>query len=379
MIRLEIPILFLEYYASGQAVRILKWGYSVAQSFSYETNWYEGTIAFTDDRSRVHVSFFIVYSVSSFTNGHYDSGVAINDGDHVVFEVNSSTEGFSESTDRNHGSPSTVDVWSSVATNDCVVNDHIGRTDGHSNDLISVDICCTNGISEGICIDCIAIVIFNCNNNIYCSFFVRIDSDCTILTINNIFCSFYFNICILVALISNIDISVIGSDISYSIAFFINNAISDSIYFISNTIFAIERKTCYNTFIYDSNRCISHQTINFTYCDQIYLITYSLFFICISHININGTCSTFCCLQNCRRCNPKAIIGTICDICLNTIFIYSINFISKACFGVSNFFISRFNGHLNNCVFVKFTYSEGGISISTSFLKSDTYSIFTRN
>ena len=237
MIRLEIPILFLEYYASGQAVCILKWGYSVAQSFSYETNWYEGTIAFTDDRSSVHVSFFIVYSVSGFTNSHYDSGVAINDGDHVVFEVNGSTEGFSESTDRNHGSPSTVDVWSSVASNNVIVYNIIGGTDGHNNTGISINIFWAKSIVQSCTIKFAVVVYYN--NDFSCSFFIREEGQSAFTTGYIIVIVDDFNPSIFITLVCNITRYSTTNTLN-NIAILIYNAYANFIIGISIARFTIE-------------------------------------------------------------------------------------------------------------------------------------------
>ena len=178
MIGLEIPILFLEDYASGGTIFcIVEWGDFEAEVFSYETNWYIGTIA-RKNWCSIHGLFFTIQSVGGFTDGHNDFGVAYSVGYALSFliPVNFSAKCFAEYAEWNHGSPSIVYIWSSVAFNNCVVDEVIGRTDGHNDGAASVFINFTEGVSQGCAID-FAIVSFNSYNYIYSTFLIAFEEE----------------------------------------------------------------------------------------------------------------------------------------------------------------------------------------------------------
>ena len=147
--------LLLEYYACSCTIfYIVEWGDFEAEVFSYETNWYIGTIA-RKNWCSIHGLFFTIQSVGVFADGHNDFGVAYSVGYALSFliPVNFSAKCFAEYAEWNHGSPSIVYIRSSVAFNDFVVDEVIGRTDGHNNITASVFIFITEGVGEGICIE----------------------------------------------------------------------------------------------------------------------------------------------------------------------------------------------------------------------------------
>ncbi len=279
---MEIPILFLEDYASGQTVCILKWGYSVAQSFSEETNWHEGTIAFTDDWSSIHGLLCVINGVGFFTNSHHNSGIAINDGDYIVGKVYSCAEGFSEHTNRNHSSPVAVYIRSSVARDDVVVNNVIGRTNGHCNELVSVDIFDANSVGKGISIDLLVystVIFYNRYNNIKSGFFVSKNGNTTIFTISyGRILNSYINISVFIGAVSYISFnSTIYFD---NITICIYNRNIYSIVFISWSIFTIKSKASYDIFISDGYFYLVTCTIFIADSSQSNYGTDSLLFIC---------------------------------------------------------------------------------------------------
>ena len=143
--------LLLEYYACSCTIfYIVEWGDFEAEVFSYETNWYIGTIA-RKNWCSIHGLFFTIQSVGVFADGHNDFGVAYSVGYALSFliPVNFSAKCFAEYAEWNHGSPSIVYIRSSVAFNDFVVDEVIGRTDGHNNITASVFIFITEGVGEG--------------------------------------------------------------------------------------------------------------------------------------------------------------------------------------------------------------------------------------
>ncbi len=264
MIRLEIPILFLEYYASGQTVCILKWGYSVAQSFSYETNWYIGTIT-GKNRSSVHSLFFAVYSVGIFTNGHGQLSVTKGIGNSlsILIPVYSSAEGFTEYTEWNHRSPVAVYIWSSIAGNDIIIYNIISRIDRHYNGGIGVNIFWTKSIFKGTCVNSIVLIhrINNSNYNVRTSFYIRVQSDNTFTIINSCVCAyicFNISICNRSRLYISVNISAINI---YSIALFINNGHINLIILICWAIIAIKCQAVFGQTIDNRQFFLSKLTV----------------------------------------------------------------------------------------------------------------------
>ena len=157
---MEIPILFLEDYASGGTIFcIVEWGDFIAKTFCYKANWYIGAVVRTDHWSGIHsFSSFAIDGVFGRTYGHHDGGVAIYDGYSLCFfiEGHFCTEGFSQYTYRNHGSPSAVYVWSAEIVNRTikhfVVDQVLIGTDGHDNIAACVWIFIAEGVGEGVCI-----------------------------------------------------------------------------------------------------------------------------------------------------------------------------------------------------------------------------------
>ena len=261
MIRLEIPILFLEYYASGQAVCILKRNYSVAQRFSYKANWYEGTIA-GKNRSSVHGLFITVYSVGLFADGHGQFSVtkSVGNGLAVLIPMNGSTEGFTEYTEWNHGSPSAVYVWSSVAGDNVVIYNIVGRTNSHNNGGFSVRILSANSVIQSVGKNYVIAVAYT-DNDFKISFLIRVDGQLT-FTISNINASWgNINICIFYRFIEQINIeSAINI---YFVSISVNNRYANSIIFAGWTIGRIkfERVIKDVCFINDGHFTISILTI----------------------------------------------------------------------------------------------------------------------
>ncbi len=239
MIRLEIPILLLEYYASGQAsFAILQSSYSVAKSFTNETDWYEGTIA-GKNRSSVHGLFSAVYGVGFFADGHgqFSVTIGVGNGLSILIPVNFCAEGFTEYTEWNHGSPLSVYIRSSVTLDDVVVDNIIGGTDGHNNSIFSIRIFCTEGVGQG---SAIHFTIVSGNNDYYVSgtFFVAVESQFAFAVLHFVVLNFKFNISISVALICNISVEFainLGE-----VAFFVNDGYSNFVVFANNTVGWVE-------------------------------------------------------------------------------------------------------------------------------------------
>ncbi len=194
--------LLLEYNRSSQTSFVVEWEYVEAEAFGCETYWYIDAIASIHWFS-VHGSFCTVNSVGGFTNSHNDLGVAVEvDGYSAVILVpdNFSVKGFSQCADRNHGSPVAVDVWSSIASDDLVVDNVFGRIDGHNNSAVSECIFSTEGVFEG------AIVCFstslNNDNDVSGGFLISINSQAAFASVNLVV-HFNRNLSIFIALVSN--------------------------------------------------------------------------------------------------------------------------------------------------------------------------------
>ena len=157
-------------YRRSETVSIVQWGNTVAQSFSNETNWYISTIVIADHCSSIHSLFFAIYSVGLFANVHDNSGVTINDGYNIVSIFYICAEGFSQYADRNHRSPSTVDVWSAEVVSGTVEHFAIDQVliaaDRHNDVAASVWVFIAEGVGQGVGID-FAIVSLYSHNNIY--------------------------------------------------------------------------------------------------------------------------------------------------------------------------------------------------------------------
>ena len=200
MIGLEIPILFLEDYASGGTIFcIVEWGDFIAKTFCYKTYWYIGAVVRTDHRSGIHsFSGFAIDGVFGRTYGHHDGGVAIYDGYSLCFfiEGHFCTEGFSQHANRNHSSPSAVYVWSAEVVNRAikhfVVDQVLIGTDGHDNIAACVWIFVTEGVGEGICIQFAIVSGYN-NANINSTSLVTFEVHGS-LTIANVWVNLQINI-----------------------------------------------------------------------------------------------------------------------------------------------------------------------------------------
>ena len=376
---MEIPILFLEDYASSQTVCILKWGYSVAQSFSEETNWYKGTITFANHRSSIHGLFFVINGVGVFANSHNNSGIAINNGDHVVSIVNSPTEGFSEYTDRNHGSPSAVYIRSSITSNDIVIYNVIGRTNGHSNKLVSVNVFRTDCVGESTCIEGIVCRLYS-NNNVNSGFLVGVDGDFAIFTCFYVLGCINFNVSVCIALACNIDVGILCIYSFYNIAIGINNRYANLVGSFCFTRFTTECKAFNNAFIYNSYFSGLNVGIHFTNNGQSDVVTNIFFFFVRGNTWFKDYfIASNLSIQQINCIDADAVISGIGDVFFNTIFVNSLYGIGEtiATLVISDGIDGRNNLDAFNIVFIKFTNSEGSIYIFTSFFQSHTYGVFT--
>ena len=229
-------------YGRSQTFSIVKWVDFIAKSVRQEADWHVGTIAVTDYWNSVHFSFcsFTVDGVSFFTDGHFNSGVAVNNGNNIVSVFNFSAEGFSENTYRNHGSPSIVDVWSAEFVNgtveDFVVDQVLFRTDGH-NDVTTVSCSfITEGVGEGSGIN-FAVGSLYSNNNVSSASSVAFEVETT-NTVSYSFVSLEFYSSFFVALGFNIS----GNSTVYfgNLAIFVNNGDFYSVVFTDRTLYRIE-------------------------------------------------------------------------------------------------------------------------------------------
>ncbi len=239
-VKLFAQSLALEYNGSGETVVAIEWGYSVTKSFSSETNWYISTIAFANYRSGVHGLFVAVQGVGFFANVHYNFSIAINDGNNIVFVINSCAERFSQCTDRNHRSPSAVYIRSSIAGNNVVVHNIFSRTDGHNNTAICKQIFSTKCIFESTSVD-FFILGNNYNKDICSGFLISIQvqfSFTAFNSLNNFCCNFSVSI----ALIFYGSINLICVESLCNITIFVNDRNDYRVIVVDFTIVFIESK-----------------------------------------------------------------------------------------------------------------------------------------
>ena len=229
-------------YGRSQTFSVVKWVDFIAKSVRQEADWHVGTIAITDHWNSIHFSFssFTVDGVSFFADGHFNSGVAVNNGNNIVSVFNFSAEGFCENTYRNHGSPSIVDVWSAEFVNgtveDFVVDQVLFRTDGH-NDVTTVSSSfITEGVGEGSSIN-FAVGSLYSNNNVSSASSVAFEVETT-NTVSYSFVSLEFYSSFFVALRFNIS----GNSTVYfgNLAVFVNNGDFYSVVFANRTLYRIE-------------------------------------------------------------------------------------------------------------------------------------------
>ena len=237
--------LLLEYDRSSQTgFCILQSSYGETNALSYEANWYINTTIVVY-RYSVHGAFFTIDGVGFIVNVHDDLSTAIVvNGDNIwicFIPNNFSVESFHQRTDRNHGSPVAVYIRSSIAGNNVVVDNIIGRTNGHNNAAVSERIFLTYRIVESSCISAIIGAILDDNTDLSSGFFGGVDGQAA-LTIAYSTAGFDSNLSIFVALIiyesfeSTIDLC--------TIAVFINNSYVNFVVFVDRTFFRIksERK-----------------------------------------------------------------------------------------------------------------------------------------
>ena len=226
--------LALEYNGSSGAVCVVEWGYFEAHSFSNEADWYINAITRIYWFS-VHGHFSVVNSISGFTNSHNDSLFVIVDGYSLFILIpdNFSIERFSKSTDRNHSSPCTVNIWGSIHGEELLVNNILGRTDGHGYFMMCNSETIASGVLESSRIDTIVRCILDNNNDVCFSIFGSIYADLT-------FAIFYLTIIKSLNGYDSIFVALIVNESAYdltvylcSLAIFFNNRNSYIIVFVS--------------------------------------------------------------------------------------------------------------------------------------------------
>ena len=232
--------LALEYDGSSGAVFVIESGYGEAHSFSSEANWYIGTIAL-DHCFGIHFTFYTVYSVGSVINGHNDGFFVVLDGYGTVVVIvgNGSVERFSECADRNHGSPVAVNIWSSVHGEELLVDDILGRTDGHYNVMMSEDAAITSGVVEGSDIETLVGSIFYSNTDGNFSWFGSVNNEFT-LAVGNILLNVNSYNCVVIALVFDVSIEL-AVDLSF-FAVSLNNCYSNILFIVDRTFSWIEFK-----------------------------------------------------------------------------------------------------------------------------------------
>ena len=241
-VKLYAQSLALEYNRSGQTVSVVEWSYAEAKAFSCEADWNINTAASVHWFS-VHGCFFTIDGVGGFTNSHNDlrSTIEVDGYGFIVLIPNYfSIECFSQCTDRNHGSPVIINIWSSIASDNVVVYNIINRVDGHNNGTASEWICLTKGVFESSCIKAIIMRILNSYNNISSSFSVSIDIDIAFAVVYVLTVTYNFkaDLSIFVALIC--DVSIQGAiDLSAS-PIFLNDVNSYAVVFIDRTFCRIK-------------------------------------------------------------------------------------------------------------------------------------------
>ena len=248
MIGLEIPILFLEDYASGSTgFSIVQWGNIQAKAFCYEANWYIGT-SVNDDWFSIHCfCSYTIDGVVSRTNRHFDGGVAVHDryGLNAIYfiEFNSTAEGFSEDTGRNHCSPSAVYVWCAEVVNrtieEFVVDQVLIGTDGHNNGGASVWIFIAEGVGQSLSVH-FAIVSLNSYNDVCGTFSIGFNIDLTSAVLDslvdiNVNGSFFVALAFYTGTESTVNLG--------KVAIFINNSYINEVAFTNRTLFGIESES----------------------------------------------------------------------------------------------------------------------------------------
>ena len=209
MIRLEIPILFLEDYAGSSTIGCRKCNDLEAKRFTYKTNWYISTIA-GDFRSNVHGLFIAIDGVSGFTDGHNNFSVAesVGNGACIVVPNNFSAKSFAQSTEWNIGAIVCY-IRSRIFLGDhFVVNNEIGRTDRHYNGGINRNILFAEGVSQSVSINGFRSRILNCYYDISSGFLVRVNSHIDSAVFNLVISKAYIDLCVFVALAFYISICI---------------------------------------------------------------------------------------------------------------------------------------------------------------------------
>ncbi len=386
--------LALEYNGSSGVAFVVKSVYSEAHSFSSEANWYIGTIAL-DHCCSIHGEFFTVNSVGAFVDSHNDDLAIIVDGyGTIVVIINDfSVERFSECADRNHGSPVAVNIWGSIHFEELLVNNILGRANGHGYFMMSSNVNITSVVFEGSAIETIVGSIFNDNNDIYSRRLGSINGDCSFAVGYFIANAINSHFSILIALIVNKCSNNLTTYLSSS-TIFLDNLNSYLIVFIDRTFSRIEFEAKSVIRIYNSQfpglilfiliACSSYGNSS---PDQGFVVAFIIFglelqFAGSSLIVDQGfTISTNDNFLS--RYHQTVFINVVCFsiyVLIQCHFVRDINF--------SNFAgsipvipcatIICSHSDFGICNFAKLSYSESSFSIVAT-LQSNAYNIFTWN
>ena len=124
-------------------------------------------------------------------------------------------------TDRNHGSPVAVDVWSSIASEDLVVYNIIGGVDGHNYSAVCDSIFRTEGVFEGAIV-CFSTSLDN-DYDVSGGFLIRVNGQSALAVLNSMtaILSVYRDLRIFVALVS--DPSIDGTFYLLNLTVSVNN------------------------------------------------------------------------------------------------------------------------------------------------------------
>ena len=212
-------------------------------TFSNEADWYIDAVASVHWNS-VHFAIYTIDGVAGFTNSHNDLAVSIKiDGNSlsILIPDNFRIESFHQCTDRNHRSPSAVNVWSSIAFDYIVVHNVFGGIDGHNDSAVSEWIFGTKGVFEGTIVS--FVTSFDNNSDVSSGFLIRVNSQAALAVLyvmRALVVYVYRNLSIFVALISNPSIE--GTFYLLNLTVFVNNRYGDLVVFIGWALYRIEIK-----------------------------------------------------------------------------------------------------------------------------------------
>ena len=248
--------LLLEYNASGQTISIVEWEHVETNAFSNEADWYIDAIASIHWNS-VHFAIYAVDGVTGFTNSHNDLGVTVEVNGYsaiILIPDNFGVKSFHQCTNRNHSSPSIVDVWSSIASKYVVVHNIFGGVDGHNNSAVSEWIFSAKGVVQSCWIYFGASL--NNNYDISSSFFIRVNSDGAFTARDAT--NFYRNLSIFVALVS--DPSFDGTLHLLNFTVFVNDRYRNFVVLSDRALFGTEFEGLIGVGLHNS-QCLGYELL----------------------------------------------------------------------------------------------------------------------